>query len=581
MKQKGRKHGPALAPSLPTGPRTRTLALYVCLGGLILLALVYGPALHGGFVFDDLNLPFQLTLAATPLAGWLVGARPVLMSTYWANFQLSANNPFSYHVVNLLIHALNGAMVFLVLARLLSLAGWARERSRAAALAGSAIFLLHPLATESVSYIAGRSESLAALFMLAAYTLFLYRREDSWKSALAIAGLFALGVAAKENAVALAGVFLLTSWIFPGRPNRRLYAILAPGAAAAIVVVLRSLMHGGNAGFSIHDFTWYQYTFTQARAIFTYLRLAILPFGQSVDHDFPISFTIAQHGAWLCALALAGLLGLALGYRRRFPLACFGLLLFLVLLAPTSSVVPIADALVERRMYLPLLGLILIGCEAASRVRLSRPAAYSAIATVLLLFAMLSHERNRLWGDPEKLLASAALQAPHNPRPVANLTDTLIAANRCTEALPWLERAERLLPRNYIIEASWGRALECTGRREEALTRLERAAALHPAWKIYELIGLLYGEMDRLEPAGEALRKAIAMEPAAASPHRSLGLWYEAMRDSEGALREYRAALALDPYDEKARLGLARVQSSAMAPALHEPGRPLPTAVSP
>jgi len=210
-------------------------------------------------------------------------------------------------------------------------------------------------------------------------------------------------------------------------------------------------------------------------------------------------------------------------------------------------------------MYLPMMGLILIGCDVASRVRISSPAAYSAIAAALVLLAVLSYERNRLWGRPEELLASAALQSVHNPRPIANLTDTLIADNRCTEALPWLERAERLLPGNYIIEASWGRALECVGRREEALGRLQRAVELHPTWKLFELIGLLYGEMHRLDDAGDALRRAVGMEPRAASAHRSLALWYESMRDLRGAEREYRAALALDANDHKAEMGLGRV----------------------
>jgi len=313
--------------------------------------------------------------------------------------------------------------------------------------------------------------------------------------------------------------------------------------------------------------------FTQARAVFTYLRLAVLPVGQSVDHDFPISFTILQHGAWLYATTLGALIALAVSCRRRAPLAAFGFLMFLIWLAPTSSVLPIADPLVERRMYLPLLGLILIACDGVMRLRLSQPAAWSLLTAVLIVLSVLTWSRNTLWGHPEELLASAAMQSRHNPRPFANLTETLIADHRCSEALPWLQRAHELLPRSYVIEASWGRALECLGKREEALAHLETAARLQPGWKLYELIGLLHAEMNRMDAAGEALRRSVAMEPNAGSPHRSLALWYEAARNFAAAESEYRTALAIDPNDTLARVGLARIKASAAAVPAGDPPR--------
>jgi Flp pilus assembly protein TadD len=441
------------------------------------------------------------------------------------------------------------------------------------------------LATESVSYIAGRSESLAGLFVLAAYSLYLHRREHGirWRDAAGILALFGLGAASKENAVALAGVILLTDWIFPRANVRRLYILMTPGAVLAVILVLRSLMHGGNAGFAIHEFTWYQYAFTQARAVLTYLRLALLPFGQSVDYDFPVSHTLFEHGAWAYAMALAASVGVAVWLRRRAPLLSFGWLMYLILLAPTSSVIPIADPLVERRMYLPMLGLILAVCAIAPRLRLSPPVTWSALAAVLLLLSVLTWERNVLWGQPEKLLASAAEQSVHNPRPVANLTDMMIANKHCRDALPWLERANRRLPGNYVIEASWGRALECMGQRQEALEHLNRAVAIQPGWKLYELIGLLNGEMQRMEAAGLALRMAVEMEPRAGSPHRSLALWYETTGDLAAAATEYRTAVSLDPNDMKARSGLNRVEAprAAMERALREPAHRLPTGANP
>src|SRR5262249_6439508 len=148
-----------------------------------------------------------------------------------------------------------------------------------------------------------------------------------------------------------------------------------------------------------------------------YLRLAILPFGQSVDHDFQVSRTLIQDGAWLYLAALAILAAAAVRFRHRFPLACFGFLMFLVWLAPTSSVIPIGDPLVERRMYLPLFSLVLVACDGALRLRLQRAVAYGLTATGMLALSVCTFNRNELWGQPKKLMANAAMQSVHNPRP--------------------------------------------------------------------------------------------------------------------------------------------------------------------
>jgi len=143
--------------------------------------------------------------------------------------------------------------------------------------------------------------------------------------------------------------------------------------------------------------------------------------------------------------------------------------------------------------------------------------------------------------------------------------------------MAWLAYAERGLPHNYVIETGWGQALECAGRHEEALRRLQRSAALRPVSKTFELIGLLYGEMNRLEDARTALRRAIELDPGAASAHRALALCHEALGDLPAAEREYRVALNMEPYDGAARSGFARVTT----PAPRGSERPQPTVGAP
>jgi tetratricopeptide (TPR) repeat protein len=547
--------------------------VWVVLAAVIVGAALYSSALHGRFIFDDDALPFRQGVQSASLQVWLAGVRPFLMFSYWLNYRISGSDPYSYHVFNLLIHALNTGLVFVVLLRLLWLAGWTVAKRHSAAMLGAAVFLIHPLATESVSYVAGRSESLAALLLLLAYAAFLdgYAEPISWARSALVVALFGMAVATKENAVALAGVLLLTdlSWPQPYsieglRRNYRLYLLMSPGIMLAAVWVGRVLNGAPSAGFSLKDFTWYQYAFTQARAIFAYLRLAVIPIGQSVDHDFPVSRAVTEHGAIFCLLLLAALVTAAILFRQRYPLAAFGFLMFLLLLAPTSSVIPIADPLVERRMYLPMIGLIVMACQLASCLRWSA-GPVSLLVAMLMVFGGLSYQRNQLWGKPEQVWASAASGSTKKGRPYLGLVESLIGENRCADAIPYLERGEQLMPHDFAIQVAWGKVLECQGKREDALQRLERAAAILPNSFVYQLIGLLYGEMGKKEAAGVALRKAEQLGPGNASAHSALGLWYESMGDAAEAEREYRKALSIYAYNTEAQTGLARIQNASPA----------------
>ncbi len=541
------------------------------LAALIVGAGLYSSALHGTFLFDDQTLLFRQGVDSASLREWLSGVRPLLMFSYWLNYWSSGSDPFGYHAFNLLIHAVNTGLVFVVLSRLLGLAESPQAKRYWTAALGATVFLIHPLATESVSYIAGRSESLAAFFLLLAYAVFLdgYAKPISWARSAVVVTLFGMAVATKENAVALAGLLLLTdlSWPRPYsvqglRRNYRVYALMTPGVVLAAVWVGRVLSGAGSAGFSIKAFTWYQYGFTEARAIFAYLRLAVIPLGQSIDHSFAISRTVTDHGSIFYLILLAALITAAILVRRRYPLASFGFLTFLILLAPTSSVIPIADPLVERRMYLPMIGLIVMACQLAYRQRWSM-VWVSVLAAILMVFGVLCYERNEMWGKPYQIWESAIQVSPSKGRPYLGLVESLVADNRCADAIPYLEQGERLMPRDFSIQLAWGKTLECQGKREDALQRLDRAATIAPSSDIYQLIGLLCGEMGKKEAAGAALKKATQLDPGNASAHSALGLWYEATGDAVDAEQEYRQALLRNAYITEAQNGLARVQKAS------------------
>ncbi len=148
---------------------------------------------------------------------------------------------------------------------------------------------------------------------------------------------------------------------------------MALAAAGGGLLPGNLILHASSAGFGMKDFTWYQYFFTECRAMFVYLGVFVLPVQLNADWDFPISRTILDHGAIFGLAVLLALVAAAWRYRRRFPLATYGFFVYLVLMAPTSSILPIQDPVAERRLYFSMLGLLLIVVDVLARVECPAP----------------------------------------------------------------------------------------------------------------------------------------------------------------------------------------------------------------
>ena len=167
--------------------------------------------------------------------------RPLLMFTFWMNYQQSgAQETFGYHAVNVLLHFFNAIFTFLAVRKVLSWAGVEESRARILSFFAAGLFLLHPVQTESVSYIASRSETLSVFFVLAALVVFLYRKTAtlSIPRILALLALFAAAALSKEHTAVLPALFILTDyyWNFEFSPsviwrNWKLYVPIAAGAA--------------------------------------------------------------------------------------------------------------------------------------------------------------------------------------------------------------------------------------------------------------------------------------------------------------------------------------------------------------
>jgi hypothetical protein len=554
-------------------PRTDPwIWIYAASLGIALFAAfeVYWPAIHGPFLLDDTHLTYMLPNAADiPLSGWIQQIRPLLMFTFWVNYQQSgAQETFGYHAVNVLLHFFNAIFTFLAIRKVLSWAGLEELRGRILSLFAAGLFLLHPVQTESVSYIASRSETLSVFFVLAALVVFLYRQGAtlSIPRILALLALFAAAALSKEHTAVLPALFILTDyyWNFEFSPsviwrNWKLYIPIAAGAMFALVFILRILRGNPTAGFQLKDLTWYQYFFTECRIIWDYIRLYVFPIGQNIDPDIDISRTVVSHGAIVGLAGLLALSVLAWIYRRRFPIASYGWFVFIILLAPTSSFVPIFDPMAERRLYLPFIGLLLITMEFLRRWKASRNVLIGSLCLILAAEGAMTYQRNLLWGSAIDIWKDTVSKSPRKLRPRFQLAFAYFQAASCANSVDEFQKAAELEPPKSDLLLDWALAYDCAGNSQLAIAKLQQAAVQQPSAHVYSQIGMEYGKMGKYPEAMDALSVAQRLDPGFAMTYYYLGNIHAIQGNQAQAADDYQRVVTLDPSNTPAREALARM----------------------
>lgn len=449
------------------------------LGFVLLLAcaaLVYAPGLHGGFIFDDFpNLvsdPDWMLTTLTfdqlqrALGSGFAGAlgRPLAVLSFGLNHLATGLDPFWLKLTNVLLHAFNGLLVWLLATRLFAqLPPSAPTPGRYAALLLALAWLLHPLQVSTVLYVVQRMEIGAAtgiLLALLAYvqarTLQIAGRSGAYWLLAALAAIL-VGLGFKETALLAPGyAFFLELCVFrfAGKHDSRsrgwiaCYAVSGIVACAAMGYVMWSALQS-SADASFRTFTPGERLLTQAPVLLMYLKQILLPlpqhFGFYYD-NFPISHGLLDPpGTALAFLVLFALAATAVLALRRAPLVALGIGWFFLGHSLTSNVIPLELAF-EHRNYLPLLGILLALVQPAcwiGRHLSSRARSIAAAAPVLVLAAICAAQA-ATWGDPLRLAQALEDRNPDSQRASYSLAERLfIAANGDTTAPAWgLARAQ-------------------------------------------------------------------------------------------------------------------------------------------
>ncbi len=517
---------------------------------------IYSPALSGPFLLDDLYLPFHDPNASTLYSVWFGGQRPMLMVSYYFNWMQSGiASTTGYHSINVLLHWLSALLVFAIVRRL------AGPTAGVVSAIAAGLFLVHPVQTEAVAYIAGRSDGLSAFFCFAAILVFVLGREAGvgWGRAAAILALFAAAVLTKENAAILPAALIAMDFALEGtaalKRNARLHAPVAAAGALGAGYVLWRLSYSTTAGFNAGT-PWQHYFYTQCRVFWRYVKLIVLPVDLNVDPDFAISKSLADPAA---AAGLAGIVALAAAawiFRRSMPLASVGFLIFLILLAPTSSFFPIKDLVAERRLYLPFLGISLIAAGLMRRAPWGVFPLSCAGGVVLLALSVWTHDRAKVWSGETELWEDTVKKSPRKWRPRFQLADAYYQQQRFADANREFAAAATLDKPDVRLLVNWALSLDSGGDPAGALDKLSQAAAIEKSAHVLALTGMVHGKQGRAEQALAALAEAERIDPGHAPLFTYRGNVYGGQGKWTEAAAEFRKALAIDRNEAGARRGL-------------------------
>jgi len=360
------------------------------------------------------------------------------------------------------------------------------------------------------------------------------------------------------------------------RSRRALYAGLAATWLLLLLSVEPNALSGGVAwaGFGLSEVSAAEYARSQPGVILHYLRLCFWPHPLVLDYGWPAANEL---GPILWSTALVSALGLATLWAlwRVPPIGFLGAFFFLVL-APTSSVLPIIDLAFEHRMYLPLAAVVAAGVVAmsAALARASAPA-WVGVALLVTIVASLSAAtvlRNRDYRSVEVLWRTVVDAAPGNYRGQMNLGAALGELNRNEEALVFLRTAIALAPDQPMAHVNLAAALFALHQLDETETHLLRALEISPthaaALRNY---GKLLGKRDELEASIERLRAAVQHGPRDAFAHLNLASALLNVGRRDEALRHFLEAIRLDPYLPTPLAGAAWILATHPDPSVRDP----------
>ena len=563
------------------------------------IGLAYGNTFLNAFHFDDipsiLEKPWIRGLDKIPQFLFSFFQRPLVILSFNINYAFSEFSVWSYHLFNIIFHVLATLLVYQLAHRVLD---YLKEFSPQKGFAFfpfyvAMIFALHPLNTQSVTYISSRSSLLVTVFYLGSLILFFKgfktwkeTRRKGWGHFLGSGICFLLGGFSKETIVTLPAMLFLFHFYFISRETPK--AWIATNAKWIFLLAIpllafvgyKQLAAGGLLSASsayLQPGTWF---LTQTSVVpFEYFRKMLFPFNMNIDIDFPILSDWLQSESWLGMVVL----GLFIIFWVRISshssetdsleagrrCVGFGMAWILLTLLPTSSFIPLLDVAVEHRTYLPVVGFVFMfaggfgcvrtWCKEVSP-RFSFPATKlvnSCAVLILLCFSIGVIIRNGDWKDEVTLWTDAKKKSPNLVRPYNNVGEAYDKLGKYDEAIVEFEGALKIEPNYFFGLNNLGNIYGKQRKLPQAIGYFQRALEQKPDYSPahYNLARAFHLTGKRQE-AAESYRKAIKSNPYFEQAFYNLA--YLAMELSlfDEAIQNFKKFLAMQPNHSKAHFGL-------------------------
>lgn len=554
--------------------------------------LIYARTLGFGFVYDDQGqiVTDQLIRTWHSLPGffthhvWSFNAgpptnyyRPLFMIWFLINHSLFGLNAFWWHLSTIAVHATVSGLVYVLWLRLTS--------DRWTSLAAGLIFAVHPVHVESVAWISGVTDPLAALFLLLSFLSFISsRKSEAVRSKAAYAAsllLFALAVLTKETAIVLVALIVVYEWTIVNEAGKsslqRALRALKPSvpffAVAILYIVARTLVL---QGFShrLSDFSASTVAQTWPGLIWLYIKLLVFPSSLSVFYDSQIVSVFSVRTVLLPAAGAivvgAGLVWWLTRLEKPYREAAVIAVAFLILpMLPllNLSIFSSDDVAHDRYLYIPSIGFVFLAAIAIrqlSRLATTRQIRLEAVAcaVVVTVLSAATVYQSGFWKDSISLYQRGAEVASHNKMPKLNLGVALSESGDLAHGNQMFSDVLKLDPDNFMALTDAGYNAYRMGDLTTADNYLSRAIQID-VYNPAPLLCLGLTKMDLHQPleAQKYLEQAIRLKPSGDGFHEALGIVLEQQGNLSGAANAYREELNYNPGRQSAQQRLAELQS--------------------
>ena len=581
-------------------------------------SIIYSNSFSVPFQFDDIpNIVENDRIKEIDHSLDFSGSRAIGYLTFAFNYRFGGLRVSGYHLFNLIIHIINGYLVYAFIILLFRAVNHPISRGihelplepqqQWIALATAVLFIVHPIQTQAVTYIVQRFASLVALFYLVAVCSYLkYRMAPPvgenrwlWYGGALIATILAMKT--KENSFTIPFSILLLEMVFFRPIGKRYWMALIPFLPTLLLIPLshQDVLGEGEAGFAqaSNKISQPDYLLTQFRVIVTYIRLFFIPVRQNLDYDYPISHSLLQPSVLLSFLLLLLLFSLGLylvidssrlldkkqGEHKVRPttrLIGFGILWFFLTLSIESSIFPIDDVIFEHRLYLPSTGFFLsVTAGFAHLLQSLHPGAgmmrlaSGLFSAVVIFLAIATYQRNTVWKNAFTLGSDVVSKAPNNVRAHYNLGSAYSYQGSLKEAIEEYQKALSLegnYPRaNFHLANSYQKL----GRREEAIRAYRSELEIQPKFAMaHNNLANVLADQKRFQESLNEYEAAIRFRPRYDKAHANMATVLIELGRVEEAMEQYRIAIRLNPNSWSAHynLGLAYQKQERSAEAITE-----------